>query len=117
MKPISRNPVRAVWRRLRNRFERRVIILTYHSIGRPQLDPWRLFVTLDHLREHMEVLRRYGPLLRLPDLADALTKGTLPRRSIAVTFDDGYSDWFQLAKPLLEHLEIPATVFLITGTK
>jgi len=64
----------------------------------------------------MEVLRRYGPLLRLPDLADALNKGTLPRRSIAVTFDDGYSDWFQLAKPLLEHLEIPATVFLITGT-
>jgi peptidoglycan/xylan/chitin deacetylase (PgdA/CDA1 family) len=48
-------------------------------------------------------------------LVQALKAGKLPFRSTAVTFDDGYWDWYENAKPLLERAGIPATVFLVTG--
>ena len=39
----------------------------------------------------------------------------LPRRSVALTFDDGYADNLTLAVPLLERLALPATFFLVPG--
>jgi len=115
VKLIGKNPVRAAVRRVRNRFAHKAVILTYHRIGKFQVDPWGLFVSPDHFREHLEILREYGSVLSLNQLVDSLKRGILPRRAISVTFDDGYSDWFRNAKPLLEHFAVPATLFLITG--
>jgi len=60
-------------------------------------------------------MKKYGRPLPLQQLAEALVHGELPDRSVVVTFDDGYSDNFHNAKPLLERYDIPATVFLTTG--
>jgi len=115
VKLIARNPVRAAVRQVRNRFAHKAVILTYHRIGKFHIDPWGLFVSSDHFREQLEILRDYGSVLSLNQLVGFLKRGRLPRRAITVTFDDGYSDWFHNAKPLLEHFAVPATVFLITG--
>jgi peptidoglycan/xylan/chitin deacetylase (PgdA/CDA1 family) len=45
----------------------------------------------------------------------ALRVGRLPRRSVVVTLDDGYSDSLHFAKPALEAQEVPATVFVTSG--
>lgn len=39
----------------------------------------------------------------------------IPRKAFVVTFDDGYANNFSLARPILEELEIPATIFIATA--
>jgi peptidoglycan/xylan/chitin deacetylase (PgdA/CDA1 family) len=60
----------------------------------------------------MELLRRQYRTISLRDLAE----GQMPPRSIVVTLDDGYHDNLTEALPLLERFEIPATVFVTSGS-
>jgi peptidoglycan/xylan/chitin deacetylase (PgdA/CDA1 family) len=46
---------------------------------------------------------------------EALEQRALPRRAVAVTFDDGYADNYLHAFPLLEAASIPATFFVASG--
>jgi peptidoglycan/xylan/chitin deacetylase (PgdA/CDA1 family) len=41
-----------------------------------------------------------------------LRAGTLPPRSVCITFDDGYANNLQLAYPVLTKYRLPATIFL-----
>jgi peptidoglycan/xylan/chitin deacetylase (PgdA/CDA1 family) len=53
--------------------------------------------------------------MQLQQLVEALQTGRLPRRAVAITFDDGYADNLYNAKPLLERYDSPATVFVASG--
>jgi peptidoglycan/xylan/chitin deacetylase (PgdA/CDA1 family)/SAM-dependent methyltransferase len=93
----------------------RGMILMYHRISEPDTDPFALCVTPAHFAEHLGVIRRDAKTLTLTEMADCVRRGRIPDRSIAITFDDGYADNLQNAKPLLQHRGIPATVFVTTG--
>ncbi len=97
-----------------------VPILMYHyiSVPPPDADKYRLdlSVTPDNFAAQLHYLATngYHPV-RLVDLADYLLNGTaLPDKPIVLTFDDGYSDVYENAFPLLRAYKFPATFFIIT---
>lgn len=91
------------------------LILGYHRVADVTRDTYEVCVTPDHFSEHMEMVNKYAHPIALAELAQYLKAGSLPPKSVAVTFDDGYVDNLYNAKPILEKHEIPATVFVCTG--
>jgi peptidoglycan/xylan/chitin deacetylase (PgdA/CDA1 family) len=100
---------------VRNSFVRGALILLYHRVAELPSDPQLLCVTPQHFAEHLEILRKYGQPMRLPQLAQSIRNADLPQRAVVITFDDGYYDNLYNAKPLLERYDIPATAFVATG--
>jgi peptidoglycan/xylan/chitin deacetylase (PgdA/CDA1 family) len=94
----------------------RPVILMYHRIASPARDPWGLSVSPDLFREHLQALKRHRTVLAMDDFVERLCNHSLPARAVAITFDDGYVDNFRVAKPLLEEIGLPATIFLTTGS-
>lgn len=90
------------------------LILGYHRVVCTENDPYEICVTPAHFAEHMQILRKVARPLRLSELVQHLEQGSLPPKSVAVTFDDGYIDNLQNARPILEQYQIPATVFIST---
>ena len=97
-------------------FASRAIILLYHRVADLlSPDPFLLGVTPQHFLEHLEILRKHGELMQLQQLTRALRNGDLPRRAVAITFDDGYANNLYHARPLLERFDAHATVFVTSG--
>jgi glycosyltransferase involved in cell wall biosynthesis/peptidoglycan/xylan/chitin deacetylase (PgdA/CDA1 family) len=89
-----------------------VRILGYHRVTD---SPDRLSVTPERFRAQMEAVRAAGHApVPLAEVYDLLARGA-GGRYVAVTLDDGYLDNLDHALPVLEDLEIPATVFLPTA--
>ena len=102
-------------RRLPQRLRTRVLILAYHRVATVPWDPAGLCVSPEHFAEQLAVLcERFAPV-SLGELLADLERGTLRRRSVVVTFDDGYADNLLQAKPMLGRFGVPATVFVTTA--
>jgi peptidoglycan/xylan/chitin deacetylase (PgdA/CDA1 family) len=87
-------------------------VLVYHRVAEVQGDPWGIAVHPERFDEHLQVLRRYGTLMTVNEMVRRSASRTLPKRAIAITFDDGYADNLLVAKPLLERHDAPATIYL-----
>lgn len=103
-------------RRIRTRISPCAVVLLYHRIAELALDPQLLCVMREHFAEQLEVIRRNGYCaMGVSELAQRLRTGNLPHRAVVMTFDDGYVDNLNNAKPLLERYDMPATVFVTAG--
>lgn len=102
-------------RQLRRQAAPAGIILLYHRVAELSSDPQMLSVNPSHFAQHLEVLKRNYQPMSLQAMAQAVQNNTLPRHGVAITFDDGYADNLQNAKPLLAQQDMRATVFVATG--
>jgi peptidoglycan/xylan/chitin deacetylase (PgdA/CDA1 family) len=66
-------------------------------------------VSPEHFRSHLEELRASVEVATPPDVARSSE-----RLRVVITFDDGYLDNHEVAAPLLERFELPATMFVTT---
>jgi peptidoglycan/xylan/chitin deacetylase (PgdA/CDA1 family) len=93
----------------------RLVTLLYHRVPeRPDpLCPDLLELPVFAL--HMEALAANFNVLPLSTALDRLRLGTLPPRAVAITFDDGYADNYQVALPVLRRFGLPAAFFVAAG--
>ncbi len=110
-----RHWLRPYVQRARRHFEPKALVLMYHRVAEPDTDTWNLAVSPAHFEQHLRVLRQAGTVISAAELAERLRTRTLRRRSIAITFDDGYPDNHRAAAPLLTRYGLPATFFIISG--
>lgn len=98
----------------------RVPILMYHHVGTAPAGVGGLerdlTVSPARFREQLAWLRRAGyESISLLDLVQHLNAGApLPEKPIIITFDDGYTDAYTEAAPLLVEYGYRATFFIIT---
>ncbi|MFO1380892.1 MAG: polysaccharide deacetylase family protein [Chitinivorax sp.] len=92
-----------------------LMVLIYHRVL-PEPDPMLPDVPdAAMFAVQMEVISRYFRVAPLRQALDELQQGRLPAPTVAVTFDDGYADNLEVALPVLQRFDVPATVFVAPG--
>ena len=91
-----------------------VPILVYHNIA-PQAKG-RLIIAQKSFEEQMRYLKAQGfRVVSLKELLEFFSlQRQLPRKSLVLTFDDGYKSFLQYAYPVLKELGFTATLFVYT---
>lgn len=103
-----------ILRHVKRQFKPAAVILMYHRVADVPVDPRGTAISPENFAQHLDYVGRTCQPIRLLDLVDALRSHSLPRRAVAITFDDGHVSIFQKAFPLLASAHIPATAFIIT---
>lgn len=86
-------------------------ILCYHRVGTEGI-PFYSTLCPSVFEAQMRFLREHFRVISLGQLCYELEHPTDARHGVAVTFDDGYSDLYTYALPILRKYEIPATIYL-----
>jgi len=87
-------------------------ILMYHRISKTESND--LTVTLEALDQHFAYIKQQSyQCLSFAQINEMRSKAQpIPRRSVVITFDDGYQNNYEYLIPLLEKYGMKATIFL-----
>ena len=98
------------------RWSGRVAVLVYHGMGATSAEQSGT-MTIEHFADQIGTLRASGMNpVTAADLAAARNgDAELPDNAVLVTFDDGRTDAFLWADPVLEAADWKATMFLISA--
>jgi len=99
------------WRR------QRLLILAYHGISLEDEHLWNgsQFISVEVFRTRLELLRKSScAVLPLGEAVTRLYANDLPDRAVTITFDDGTSDFYRRAFPLIKEFGFPVTLYLTT---
>lgn len=107
--------------RLQGRLGPRLLILMYHELGEhpilrdgveyPGGRPSR-----EQFEAHVRVItQQYRVVTVAQAMQEFASEGRLAAQSVAITFDDGYESVYEIAFPILQKHNAPATVYVTTG--
>jgi peptidoglycan/xylan/chitin deacetylase (PgdA/CDA1 family) len=90
------------------------VVFAYQRIGDDSVPQGS--ISVDQFKEHIRELKTGGyTVLPLGKIVDALkTGGTLPEKTVGISFDGAYASTLAAAVPLLDEAEMPFTVFFAT---
>lgn len=91
-------------------------VLTYHSVGNTNGN--ELVISPELLDKEMQWLKDNGyTTLTLAEAYSFFSENKpVPKKSVVLTFDDGYVDNYTLMYPILKKYGFKATIFVITNT-
>jgi peptidoglycan/xylan/chitin deacetylase (PgdA/CDA1 family) len=98
----------------------RLLVLMYHRIltaRDPQINFSQpgMVVEAPTFEWQIQVLKKHFELVKLGKWIGKLRAGgKLPERACAITFDDGWVDNYDVAFPILQRENAPATIFLVS---
>ena len=87
------------------------LVLLYHRINNTKNDYNRITVEEEYFRAHMSFLKENYKVITFEEMLSYEGEDD----AVTITFDDGFSDFYEKALPVLMEYEIPATVFITTG--
>jgi peptidoglycan/xylan/chitin deacetylase (PgdA/CDA1 family) len=93
------------------------LILAYHgiSLSDEHIFNGSQFISADLLRSRFELIKKSKcVVLPLAEAVERLYKNDLPDRAVAITFDDGTSDFHRRAFPIIQEFGFPVTLYLTT---
>jgi peptidoglycan/xylan/chitin deacetylase (PgdA/CDA1 family) len=99
------------WRR------QRLLILAYHGISVMDEHLWNSsqYMPADVLRARFELLKKSNcAVLPLAEAVRRLYANNLPERAVVITFDDGTSDFYHRAFPVIQEFGFPVTLYITT---
>ena len=100
-----------LWFRLRGK-ARQIRVLLYHCVSERRRSDEN--VTESQFKKQLDFLKTHYSLISLEEATTVLGQGRLPLRpSVAITFDDGYQDNYEVVYPLLKERKVPVTIFLL----
>lgn len=96
-----------------------VPILMYHHVmeasAAKAILATNLNVTPKTFSEQIDYLLGKGyTFLRLDEMVEGIRNGSLPAKPVVLTFDDGYTDFYDYVFPILKEKRIKATLFVIS---
>ena len=98
------------------RWSYHIPILGYHRVGAFRGDHVPTISPDVFARQLALLARGRYRVVGLDEVAACLDRGRpIPRRSVVITFDDGYEETHSVAWPLLKQFGFPATVFVTPG--
>ncbi len=94
-------------------------VLTYHRFpsagGYEPFDDEVIDVTPESFERQVVFLKKYFTLVGVDELCAFAEGRPLPPNAVAITFDDGYLDNYEVALPILKRHDAKAIFFLATG--
>ncbi|MBE6050296.1 MAG: polysaccharide deacetylase family protein [Clostridium sp.] len=94
-------------------------VLYYHSVLPDSEVTTRNEVTIspENLKKQLSLVKELGyTTLTMSELNDYIVNNKeIPKKSILITFDDGYADNYVHAFPILKELDMKATIFVISS--
>lgn len=89
-------------------------IIPYHMIVDEPNGFYPETSTSDFEKQIVHLSRNYR-VVSLDEIVDRVKNRRPLRRCVAITFDDGFRDNYEIAYPILRKYNVPATIFLTTG--
>ena len=92
------------------------LIIMYHGVRKGKQRINGRHITAGEFERQLRYFSRHFAVVPLPEICEMKIRGIVPvRRTIALTFDDGFLNNVTVALPLLRKYGMPATFFLCTA--
>ena len=100
--------------RIKKMRQPKAMILMYHQVCERKGDPWELAVSPDNFDAQLSYLKKNFDVVSMSDIANGIAAQKL-KKTIAISFDDGFKDNYTNAAPVMDWYNIPATFYVATS--